>query len=324
MKEELDFKIFFAPLQESTDYIYRSAHAKFFGGVDKYFAPYIVRQNDGTVKKSHLRDFKQDNNQDYYLVPQILAGNSTDFVFLVRLLQDNGYNEINWNLGCPYPMVTKKGLGAGLLPYPELIKTILTEAFSKIECKISVKMRTGLESHDDAFKIIDVLNEFPLSEVILHPRFAKQLYHGVTDEVVFEKIHKILKHKLVYNGDIESPENFNRLNQFFENVTSWMIGRGILKNPFLPLLLKKGIIPEKEKKAEIMRYFHDEILMKYSKLLSGNSHLLMRMEKFWSYFCFSFPDPHKTFKRIKKAANIAKYETAVNENFQKLLHHEEN
>ena len=85
-----------------------------------------------------------------------------------------------------------------------------------------------------------------------------------------------------------------------------MLGRGILKNPFLPVLLKKGSFSGMEEKSKILRNFYEEILYNYSKLLSGNDHLLMRMKKFWSYFSFSFNDPHKTFKRIKKADNMGK------------------
>ena len=324
MQKESDFKIYFAPLQESTDFIYRSAHAKYFGGVDKYFAPYIVRQNDGTVKKSHLRDIKPENNLEYPLVPQILAGNSADFIFLATLLQDNGYNEINWNLGCPYPMVTNKGLGSGLLPYPDKIRSILEESLPKINCKLSVKLRTGLKSPDDIFKVIEVLKDFSLSEIILHPRFAKQLYREFADEALFATVHETLKSNLVYNGDIATVENLHRLNLQFGDIKTWMIGRGILKNPFLPQLLRNEPLPDEDKRPEILRNFHNEIFLKHSELLSGSSHLLMRMEKFWSYFCFAFPDPHKTFKRVKKAANLVKYEIAVNENFQKLRNNEEN
>jgi len=323
MLNESSLKIYFAPLQESTDYIYRNAHSRFFGGVDKYFAPYIVRQNDGSVKKSHLRDIKAENNHGYPFVPQILAGNSDDFIFLAKILQDNGYDEINWNLGCPYPMVTNKGLGSGLLPYPDRIKAILEESLPQINCKVSVKMRTGLQSHEEIYPIIDVLNEFPLCEVILHPRFGKQLYRGEPDEAIFVNAHKMLKQNLVYNGDIESIENKNRLNDQFADITTWMIGRGILKNPFFPLLLKGGTLPEREERAMILRNFHDEIFHQYESLLNGSSHLLMRMEKFWSYFSFAFPDQHKSFKRIKKASNLAKYEAAISENFQKLRQDEE-
>jgi len=270
-----------------------------------------------------MRDIRAENNQGYPFVPQILAGNSDDFIFLTRMLQDNGYNEVNWNLGCPYPMVTNKGLGSGLLPHPELIKSILGESLTKISSQVSVKLRTGLKSHDEVFKVIEVLNEFPLSEVILHPRYAKQLYRETPDLDIFAAVQKISAHNLVYNGDIETPEDLNLHNQLFGNITTWMIGRGFLKNPFLPQLLKHDFMPGKKEKAVILRNFHEEIFSKYSGLLSGQSHLLMRMEKFWSYFCFVFPDPHKTFKRIKKAANQVKYEAAVNENFQRLRDHEE-
>ena len=318
MEKNSTFKIYFAPLQESTDHIYRSAHAKYFGGVDKYFAPYILRQNDGSVKPSHLRDIKPQNNEGYRLIPQILAGNAADFIFLVRLLEENGYSEINWNLGCPYPMVTNKGLGSGLLPYPEKIKAILEESLPLVQSTISVKMRAGLHSMEEVSPVIDVLNDFPLNEVILHPRIAKQLYRGVPDEEVFAEVSKRVKHPLVYNGDIETAENHHRLTDHFSDTTAWMIGRGILKNPYLPELLKTGSLPEDKKQAESLRNFHDEIQLNYSKILNGSSHLLMKMEKFWSYFCFAFPDPHKTFKAIKKSANMNKYELAVNENFRKI------
>ena len=318
MQKNSSPQIYFAPLQESTDYIYRNAHMKHFSCVDKYFAPYILCQNDGTVKSSHLRDIKQSNNPDLTLIPQILAGNSRDFIFLARLLEDNGYKEINWNLGCPYPMVTRKGLGSGLLPYPDRIRMILEESLPKIQGKLSVKMRAGLLSPDEIFPVIDILNDFPLHEVILHPRIARQLYKGVPDEEIFAEVNRRIKHPLVYNGDLASKEDFDRLNDLLSSTGSWMIGRGILKNPFLPALLKNGIFPENRDKGETLKNFHEEVFLNYSRILNGSSHLLMKMEKFWSYFCFAFPDPHKTFKRIKKAANIARYELAVNENFQQL------
>ena len=323
MQKSSDLKIYFAPLQESTDFVFRNAHSKYFGGVDKYFAPYIVRQNDGSIKKSHLRDIQAENNIGYPLIPQILAGNANDFVFLAKVLQDNGYGEINWNLGCPYPMVTNKGLGAGLLPHPDKIRSILEESLPQISAKISVKLRTGLTSHDDIICVAAVLKEFPLSEIILHPRFAKQLYKDSPNLEIFGNMVEILGQNLIYNGDIVTVDDFDRLKNLFGKTTTWMIGRGILKNPFFPSVLKDLPNPDKAQKAKILRNFHDEIILGYSKLLSGNSHLLMRMEKFWSYFSFAFPDQHKTFKRIKKAANIAKYEIAVNENFQRFRNDEE-
>jgi tRNA-dihydrouridine synthase len=314
--------IYFAPLQESTDAVYRKSHAEVFRNVDKYFAPYIVRQNDGSVKNSHLRDFLPQRNEGYHLVPQILAGNADDFVFLSNLLSDSGYDEINWNLGCPYPMVTNKEMGSGLLAAPHKIEEVLSKSLPKISCRVSVKLRSGFETPDDVNAVIPVLNQFPLHEVILHPRVAKQLYKGMADPEVFIHASALSKNPMVYNGDILTLDDFTRLDNLFWNKTVWMIGRGILQNPFLPSEIKKE--PLLQPRSILLQQFHNRIFNEYSNLLSGKSHLLMRMLKFWSYFCFSFPDPHKALKRIKKAGSIAKYDEAVNVNFHSLTDHEEN
>jgi len=314
--------IYFAPLQESTDFVYRKAHAFYFGGIDKYFSPYLLVQKDGALKKSHLRDTAPENCTGYQLVPQIMAGNSNDFLFLAKYLIDLGYQEINWNLGCPYPMVTGKGMGSGLLPYPEKISEILDQSLPQLKCRISVKLRSGLNSPEEIFQVIPVLNQYPLTEVILHPRIAKQLFTGTPDRELFEKVSALISHPLVYNGDIGTPEDFQEVGKRFESVTNWMIGRGMLKNPFLALEIKGVQLPGRIEKIDVLDRFHGEILSSYAAMLSGHSHLITRMTKFWEYFSFRFPDPHKAFKRVKKSVNMSKYEIAVRENFSQLRNEE--
>ena len=323
MPIQRNINLYFAPIQEYTDFVYRVAHSRTFGNIDKFFAPYLIRQNDGTIKKAHLRDIAPENNSGYRLIPQVMAGNTEDFLYLTKTLCNLGYEGINWNLGCPYSMVTNKELGSGLLPFPDKIKEILSESLPKLSCRISVKLRTGLVSPDEIFNVIPVLNEFPLNEIILHPRIAKQLYRGNPDKDIFKQIADISKHPLVYNGDILTHNDFNQLNELFGTTNSWMLGRGILMDPFLPAKIKQIPLPDKEKMVVLLKQFHSQIFYHYSKLLSGNSHLLMRMTKFWSYFCYSFPDPAKSFKRIKIAGSIANYNLATKENFQRMIDHEE-
>lgn len=314
--------ISFAPLQESTDFVYRKAHATLFGGIDKYYSPYLLVQKEGGIKKSQLRDTLPENCEGYHLVPQVMAGNGEDFLFLSKHLEDLGYTEINWNLGCPYPMVTGKGMGSGLLPHPDKIREILESSLPKMKSSISVKMRAGLTSGEEIFGVIPVLNDFPLVEVIFHPRIAKQLYSGVPDRELFEKVTGMLSHPLVYNGDIQDSDDFLLLQERFGSVSSWMIGRGLLKNPFLANEIKGFNLPGQDGKVLLLERFHEEVLNGYSSLLSGHSHLITRMIKFWEYFCYCFPNPHKSFKRIKKSVNLSKYELAVKENFLHLRNEE--
>jgi tRNA-dihydrouridine synthase len=314
--------IYFAPLQESTDFVYRRAHAIHFGHIDKYFSPYLLVQKDGSIKKSHLRDSLQENCRGYNLVPQIMAGKSLDFIFLANHLSDLGYEEINWNLGCPYPMVTRKGMGSGLLPQPAKIREILDQSLPQINCRISIKLRAGLISPEEIFQVIPVLNDFPLAEVIFHPRVARQLYTGIPDWELFEKVSGLIRHPLVYNGDINTKEDFQKASEKFGIENNWMIGRGLLKNPFLASDIKGVQLPGRMEKITILENFHNEIADNYATLLSGQSHLITRMTKFWEYFSFLFPSPHKAFKRVKKSVNMSKYEIAVRENFLQLRNEE--
>ena len=307
--------IYLAPLQEYTDAVYRNAHSRLFGGIDKYFAPYLVQQNDGSVKKSTWLDILPENNPDVLPVPQILAGTADEFVSMANKIKELGYREMNWNLGCPYPMVTRRGRGAGLLPHPEKIREILETVYLIPEINLSVKLRAGLESKDELFPVLQVLNDFPVTEIILHPRIAKDLYKGEADRQLFAKAKEICQHPLVYNGDITKANDAWDFSGK-QNIPTIMVGRGILQNPFLAREIKEQLVPEAREKVNLLRAFHAEIHSAYAEKLSGFSHQHMRMIKFWTYFCESFPEPRKAFKKVKKATSEAKYNEAVNKAFR--------
>ena len=167
-------------------------------------------------------------------------------------------------------------------------------------------------------EVIPILNDFPLSEVIFHPRIARQLYSGSPDWELFAQVAEILKHRMVYNGDLLTKEDLSRAQKKFKAVSTWMIGRGMLKNPFLAAEIKGEQFPGKGERIAKLERFQEEIFSSYATMLSGQSHLIMRMIKFWEYFCFLFPNPHKAFKRVKKSINVAKYELAIKENFMQM------
>jgi len=313
--EKNPIPIYLAPLQEYTDAVYRNAHFRLFGGVDKYFAPYLVLQNDGSVKKSTWRDILPENNPDVLPIPQILAGTTDEFVSLANKIKELGYQEMNWNLGCPYPMVTRRGRGAGLLPHPDKIREILENAFAIPEITVSVKLRAGLESKDELLPVLQVLNDFPVTEIILHPRIAKDLYKGEADRNLFTEAKEICQRPLIYNGDILTADDA-RDYASREDVSTLMIGRGILQNPFLASEINGTSTATEKEKVQLLRDFHSEIYSAYAEKLSGFSHQQMRMIKFWSYFSESFPEPRKAFKKVKKATSEAKYDEAVSQAFR--------
>jgi len=297
--------IYLAPLQGFTDFVYRRAYNEIFQGIDSFFIPYISVKNEQILKK-YEKEILLVNNPQQRAIPQVLVNNADEILFLSKILEDIGYKEINLNLGCPYPMVTNRGMGAGLLPHPEKLHTILTSFFEKSNLKLSVKLRAGLNLANEIELLIPVLNQFPLTEVIFHPRIAKQLYEGDILYPEFEFASTNLKHQLVYNGDILSVADFNDRMQKFPETNHWMLGRGVLMNPFLPEEIKGIFLSEAEKLQKLVE-FHQEVFELYSEIMDNEGNVLNKMKQFWIYFSFVFPNQHKNFKLIKKASSLSRY-----------------
>jgi tRNA-dihydrouridine synthase len=307
-------KLHLAPLQGYTTADSRNLHAKYFGGIDKYYSPYLRFEPDKALKKSVLKDILPENNEKINFVPQVLGTDTDLFIQLAKQFENYGYTEINWNLGCPYPMVTKRGFGSALLQNPEKVKQILETILPQINIELSIKCRLGFENDNEIFKLIEILNDFPIKEITVHTRTAKQMYKGEANPNAFIPIIEKSKHKLIYNGDIKTTDDITNLNNLFDNkINDFMIGRGLLMNPFLAQEIKGNTFDETEK-LKLIREFVNELFEIYSDKLQP-SHLVQRMTTHWEYLSFMFESQHKTFKKIKKAKSISKYKIAVNEIF---------
>jgi tRNA-dihydrouridine synthase len=309
-------KIYQAPLQGFTDFTFRKAVSETFGGVDKYFIPYLSFSKGREIKKSQLREILPENNPNLPVVPQVLFSDQEELFDLISILMDYGYQEINLNLGCPYPMATNKGRGAAWLQKPEALNEILEQLFRKaLPAKFSVKMRAGMSDDQDAKAIFEVLNHFPIEELIFHPRTASQMYEGKANPKLFVEAISVVKHPMVYNGDLFSVSDFQELKTLLPEQNCWMIGRGLLMNPALAAQLKGEMLEPKALRNK-MRKFHDQILEAYSSRLDGSGHILMKMNQFWTYFSESFENSHKVMKLVKKSGSILKYNAAVTEIFR--------
>ena len=314
MLESNKTQILLAPLQGLTDFRFRNAFNLYFKGIDQYYSPWICLSHSKEMKKSHIIDVQPKNNIGYKVIPQIMTNDIDDFIFLANYLTDLGHKEMNWNLGCPYPMVAKKGMGSGMLCKPLKVVEILENVLPKINIKVSMKMRLGYENNTETPDLIPYLNQFPLTEIIIHGRTAKQMYTGKVDQDAFERCVENSEHSMVYNGDITTYKELSILTEKFPIVKKWMIGRGIIANPFLPEMIANQNDEYPENSAEHFMKFHDTLLNNYAQQLSGDKHLLMKMESFWEYFSKSFSDSLTILKRVKKAKNMNMYDDAVARN----------
>lgn len=305
-----------SPLQGFTDFRFRNAFHKHFGGIDTFYSPYIKLNGKLVVKGSYERDILPENNSTLEVIPQIITNDAEEFLFVAKYVQQFGYKELNWNLGCPYPMVAKCGMGSGLIKNTDQIEHILKRVHNETDIIVSMKMRMGYENANEILDVFPILEQYPIKNIAIHARIGKQLYKGGVDLDSFQKCLDTSKQKLYYNGDITSVTKFKELQERFPSIDHFMIGRGLIADPFLPSMIKNNTTEYPKNRLEIFEAFHDEIYQEYDAYLSGPTPIRMKMLGFWEYFSESFSNPQKTYKKIKKAGNSKNYEIAVKEIFK--------
>ncbi|MFV8344403.1 tRNA dihydrouridine synthase [Flavobacterium sp. XS2P39] len=307
----MNYTLLSSPLQGFTDFRFRNAQNKYFGGIDTYYSPYIRLNGKLVIKPSYERDLLPENNIGLEVIPQVITNDADEFLFVAKYVRELGYKELNWNLGCPYPMVTKSGMGSGLISNPERINNILNRAHSESDIIVSMKMRLGYENSEEILDVLPILDTYPIKNIAIHARIGKQLYKGGVHLDAFQHCIDNTIHKLYYNGDITSVAKFHEMQERFPSINHWMIGRGLISDPFLPGMIKNNTSEYPENKIELFSAFHDTLYAIYSESLSGSTHILLKMYHLWEYFSTTFSNPHKVLKQIKKAQSIRNYEAAV-------------
>jgi len=301
-----NISLYLAPLRGLTDCTFRNVFTRHFDGFDLAVTPFIPTLDASRFKPSHLNDVLPQNNHRLPIVPQIIGNRAEKFIPLATRLFELGHETVNWNLGCPFPMVAKKQRGSGLLPYPEKIDAFLEKAVAAIPNRLSVKTRLGRKSPDEILKLMPIFNRYPLKEIIIHPRTGQQMYTGSPDLETFRKCLALSQHRVVYNGDITGPAVFQMLCTRFPDIRHWMIGRAAVANPFLPAILKAGR-DDFANKVETFRIFYEDLFGHYRQLFCGPGHLLDHMKGFWTYFSRSFQNTRRIRKKIHRTHTLQRY-----------------
>lgn len=302
-------KYYMAPLESVTTWIYRKAHAKIYGRLDKYFIPFLEPHEKRDFKTRELQEILPEHNENIYAVPQILTNRSEGFIKLAKALRDWGYEEINLNLGCPSKTVVTKGKGSGFLAKPEELERFLTEIFDALsgEVKISVKTRIGKENPEEFPALLELFNKYPMEELIIHPRVQKDGYGNVPRLELYELAEKQSVNPLCYNGDLYTREQIRNFAERFPGTERLMFGRGFLRDP--GLLYNEG----KDSKDIFEKFwaFHDLVYEGYQERNMGDRNVLFKMKELWSYQVYQFSEPERLFKTFKKVQDCNEYEQMI-------------
>lgn len=298
----------FAPVQGHTDAPYRHFHSIFYGNDLCYYTPFIRLEKDG-IRNRDLKDVISLLNDDINLVPQIIFRDKNELNTLVKLFKEQGITRIDLNMGCPFPLQTGHGRGAATIANEEVADAVVETIKNYPEIAFSVKMRLGMNSNDEWKNLIPKLNEVKLEHITVHPRIARQQYGGEVDLDAFRGILQNSVNPIVYNGDILTPQDITHIMDLFPQCEGIMIGRGLLGRPSLVTEYLAGKELSREERLEMMLKFHRTLLDHYQSTLCGDTQIISKIKPFWEYAENEIG--RKPWKAIKKANNIAKYNSAI-------------
>ena len=314
----MDF--YLAPLEGITGYIFRRVINEMFGeGVVKYYTPFIHPRPKKGMQDKERNGLLPENNPGICLVPQLLTNDPEAFVSLAEEIRElYGWEEINLNAGCPSGTVTAHDKGAGMLRDPKSLDRFLDYVYSHTDLRISVKTRIGIEDPAEFERLLNIYEKYPVYELTIHPRVLKDQYRLPVHTGIFYEACRNSQLKLVYNGDIFSVTDYERIIRpagipVENRINAVMLGRGMLKDPSLARQLSGGQAATNE---ELSRYLH-RIYEEYRSLYQGDdSVVLFRMKELWFYLGQRFPEKEKALKKLRKAKTRAEYDAAEREILQ--------
>jgi len=290
-----------------TTFIYRNAFHRYYGGIDKYFTPFLANK---TLNYKDINDVMPEHNQGIPLIPQILTNQADTFLSIADQLASYGYPEVNLNLGCPSGTVVSRKRGAGFLSVPELLDAFLNEIFEKCPLEISIKTRIGISSLDEWEALLSIYSKYPIQELIVHARTQQEFYSGSPHPEAFRMAQDSLAMPLCYNGDIFSTASLEALEQQIPPLERVMLGRGAVADPQLPMRLKEKS-PALTKDLRIFEAFHNEILEGYTEFMSGEQPVLFRMKELWAYMGSYWEISDKQLKKLRKCNRLSDYKDNV-------------
>ncbi len=307
--------IYFAPMEGITTYTYRQLHHRYYKGVEKYFTPFVSLRPDQALSTKEMRDVLPENNAGIPVVPQILTNHAGGFLEAAKRFSDMGYREINLNLGCPSGTVAAKKKGSGFLSFPEELDRFLDAIYKDPsvtagDFAVSIKTRIGRKDPGEWERLLQIYDQYPVKELIVHPRVQKEFYQGAVHRDIFREILKESKNPVVYNGDLFDVRAVEDFLTAFPQTDTIMIGRGLLRDPALAEKIV-SLSPAEEGIDSRFKEFHDALVQQYQKIIGDDRNVLFKMKDLWNFMLQGRPDGPALAKEIRKAQRMPEYKAAV-------------
>ncbi len=288
-------RVWLAPLHGITNYAFRNTLLRHFGGVDGCVTPFLPVQEAARLNVRNWRDIWPENNTSVPTIPQLMGNKPGHFVDTMRAVHDEyGYEAFNWNIGCPVAQVVRRHRGCGIMPDADAVEAVVRDVTARTPFRFSLKMRLGLNRPAEGLAILKRLEDYPLDFIVIHPRLGAQMYEGSPDLEQMDLFYHSTRHRLVYSGDLFSLQDHTRLRERYPDIGDWMLGRGLLQNPFLAEEIKGMGTGDRQRR--FLRYY--QLWTREMLDTVKERSTLAKLKELWHYYARLFQLPPEELRRL--------------------------
>ena len=218
-----------APMAEVTDTYYRSL-IKELGGVGLVVSEFVSAEGL-TRKNDRSHQMLAFNENERPVAIQIYGGDPERMDDAAAIVEAEGVDIVDVNMGCPVRKIVNSGAGSALLKDFDKAARVVEKIKAAVNIPVTVKVRKGWESND-VIPLLQRFEEIGVAAIAIHGRTRSEAYTGASDWEYIARVKSALKIPVWGNGDVKTPADAVRM---FEttNVDGVMIGRAALHNPFI-------------------------------------------------------------------------------------------
>jgi nifR3 family TIM-barrel protein len=225
----IDPPLALAPMAEVTDTYYRSL-IKELGGAGLVVSEFISAEG---LTRANARSHQMlaFNENERPVAIQIYGGDPDRMDDAAAIVEEQGVDIVDINMGCPVKKIVNNGAGSALLKDFDRAARVVDKIKKRVKIPVTVKVRKGWES-DDVLPLLKRFEDIGVSAIAIHGRTRNEAYTGASDWGYIAAVKAELKIPVFGNGDVKTPADAIRM---FETtaVDGVMIGRAALHNPFI-------------------------------------------------------------------------------------------
>ena len=205
---------------------------------------------------------------------------------------------IDINLGCPAPMISRKGGGKALYDDLTRLKDVLHKVRSLWSGPLSVKCRLGHETEDWQDRFLERLDCFTsagVDAVCIHPRFFHEKLKRRARWNLIPWVRSHWQRSLIGNGDMVDATALELLQR--GDCDGLMIGRAAVTRPwvFQELCGKKVAIDYCQVWDDFYRYTLEDF---------APERAIGKIKEFTTYFAANFKFGHELFRRVQSSEDL--------------------